>query len=286
MKTTIRPLLCFAAVFAISGLAALHAGESYVLAKKNFVPPAGSVLERENTFSIKDAPMEISAGGQKMKGVMNQSEKSVETLEVVSPAKLKLTLAAKRTVGKMLINGQEQKQPEKEDPLLGKTVVLDLVDGKWTAALDGGEPGAEQKKALEKKAAEANRDSGYNIYGDKPRKPGDEWKVDPAKTGIGDAEDVTGDFTVKFLEVKETESGKCAILQFTFDFKGKTGEEGQKMDMSFKGEALATRSLEILEDIEVKLKGTLTIQGEPSPGMSMKVEGPMEGAQTIKAVKK
>lgn len=276
-------VLCFA-----SAHSAIAAEDTYVLAKKNDVPPVGTVLTKDFSMGMKDGKVKISAGGQQIDGTMNRGETKKETAEVLSATKIKTTLLEQKIEGAMIVNGEEQDTSEPEDALLKTPVIMELKAGKWSATLESGaEPTAEQKTSLEKAAKEANTDTNFEMYGDTPRKVGDEWKVDPAKTGFADEADVKGDYTVKFVEVKEVDGVKCAVLKATYDFKGglKAGDGEFSGTISLKGEAVSTRSIADMTDLEVKITATMTMEGSPAEGVTMRVVGPTLGSQKI-AIKK
>ncbi len=121
------------------------------------------------------------------------------------------------------------------------------------------------------------------MYGDSPRKVGDEWKVDPSKTGFGEGTDLTGDYSVKFVEVKDYQGAKCAVLKATYDFKGKIESQpgSPGLGMRMKGEAVSLRSIADLQDLDVQIDATMTLDGAPADGVTMNVEGPMKGTQKI-----
>jgi hypothetical protein len=104
---------------------------------------------------------------------------------------------------------------------------------------------------------------------------GDEWKADPAKIGIGEGADLKGDYTVKFVEVKDINGGKCAVLKATYDFKGKPdADAGESAVMRMQGEAVSVRSIADMTDLEVRLNATTTIDMSPAEGVSVHIAGP------------
>ncbi|WP_035613676.1 hypothetical protein, partial [Haloferula sp. BvORR071] len=122
------------------------------------------------------------------------------------------------------------------------------------------------------------KDSELAMYGEAPRKVGEKWNVDPKNLGgFADAKNLTGTFTVEFVEIKDFQGTPCAVLKSQFDVVGQAdseGGEGPKMTMKLKGEALSHRSLADKEDLEAKITSTMTMDGEAGPGMAMHVEGP------------
>jgi hypothetical protein len=163
-------------------------------------------------------------------------------------------------------------------------VILERSGKSWSAKLENGEsPDAEQKKRLDKIVEAADRDTDLQMYGDTPRKPGDKWDVNPALIGLFDtAGSVSGTYSVEFVEVKEINGVRCAVLKATYDMKGKSEMEDDKfMDMTMKGEAISHRSLADQIDLGVEIKGDMTISMAPAPNVTMLIKGPMTMTQKL-----
>ena len=258
--------------------AAVTKADGHVLAKKNALPPVGKGRTEESSMAMKDAVLDIEAGGQKMAGTMSRKDTKLETLEALSPTKARRTLVSTKNEGKMVMNGQEQQTPSPSDPLTGVPVVVELKDGQWTATLESGTATPDQTTALGKVAKELASDDDYVMYGDTPRKPGDQWTVDPKSlTAFGDAEGLTGSFNVEFVEVKDVQGVPCAVLKTVFDITGKAAsKEGEAgMSMKLKGESLVNRSLADQIDLDGKIDCSVSIEGSPAPQVQMTAKGPM-----------
>lgn len=273
--------ILFSLAFSGFSASALHAAESYQLAKKGFVPPVGTVRTQETTVTTKDSAMTIQVPGQEIAGKANRSESHQEIAEVISPAKVRVTIKKSEVAGSMTVNGQDQETPEEPNALLNLPFILELKDGKWSASLESGaEPTAKQKDALKKKEFTANQEADVEMYGSTPRKVGDEWKADPSKIGIGEGAEMKGDYTVKFVEVKEVGGVKCAVLKATFDFKGNPGAgAGGPSSLAMKGEAVSVRSIADMADLEVKMTGSTTVDVSPQEGVQVHIVGPTEMIQ-------
>lgn len=262
---------------------------TYVLAEKNFLPPAGTVATKDSTMVMEDSVMTVKAGPNEMEGTASRTETGNETLEILSKDKIRRLQVSKKSTGKMTMNGQDQPSPESPDPLVGIPVILERKGETWTASLETGDtPDAEQKKKLDKMVAEMVKDSDFHMYGDIPRRPGDTWQVDPAKIGaFGDVESVSGTYTVEFVEVKEIDGVRCAVIKAAFDFKGKSeaSEESKAMAIALKGEAVSHRSIADRIDLGVEVKGTMTVSGSPVENVNLHIEGPMTMIQKV-AVKR
>lgn len=258
--------------------AAEASAEGIVLAKKHFLPPVGTVVTKVSTMDMKDAVMKVQAGPRDIQGTASQTSSGEETVEVISPTRIRRLVISKKSGGKMTVDGNEQPTGDKTDPLEGQPVILELKDGAWTAALESGaEASAEQRENLDKMVKEISRGSDFQMYGDTPRKVGDKWDVDPSKlANFGDAEKMTGTYSVEFVSTGDFQGTECAVLKAIFDIKGKTPTEGDAppMDMSFKGTAVAKRSIKDMLDLDVAVDGTMAVSGSPNPGVKLEVTGP------------
>lgn len=264
---------------------AFAAEESVVLAKKGHIPPVGTIHSKEMNMTMVDAVVNLTAAGQVMAGSMSRSDKGEETMEVLSPVKIRRILKSKTGEGKMSVAGQEQPIPSTPDALLGVAVIVEKDGEKWTASLEGTDkPTPEQEAALKKVTKEFGNEADLGMYGDTPRKPGDKWKVDPSKIGFSGGTDMKGDYTVEFIGMKEFQGVQCAELKATFDFSGKTEEEQEgapSMGMNLKGEVTSHRSIKDMVDLDVNMNSTTTITGSPAPQVTMEIKGPMKMVQTV-----
>jgi hypothetical protein len=261
--------------------------DSHVLADKGSgkLPAKGSSHTKESSGDMKDAKMSVEAAGQKMEGVMSRSETSVEKWEYLADNKARRTLESKSVTGTMTMAGQDQPIPEETDALTGVPVVIELKDGKFTAALESGTATPEQTEALEKLNTTLEEDSDFAMYGDTPRKVGDKWSVDPKGLGaFGEAKDLSGTYTVEFVEIKDFEGTPCAVLKAQFDVTGKTEADAEgepEMTVQIKGEALSHRSLADKVDLDASITSTMTMEGSPAPQVKMNVEGPFNLHQKV-----
>lgn len=253
-----------------------------VLATKNYLPAAGTIATKEMTMTMSGAKLKIEAGGQKMDGTADQATTSKETMEVLSKDKVRRTVVSKKTSGKMTINGQDQPAPQQPDPLEGIPVILERSGDKWTAKLENNATAdSAQQTALDKMAGDMTKDSDFQMYGDKPRKPGDKWTSDPAKmTMFGDSGDVSGTCSTEFVEIADYQGTRCAVLKSNLDIKGKTGNKGEGMNLGFKAEAICHRSIADQIDMAVDVTGSMTVDGAPAPNVTMEMSGPMTMKET------
>lgn len=283
MKTT----ACLVSL--VLGIAHAAAKDGHVLARAGNVPAAGVTWTQSSTHEMPESSLTVSVGEQTLDGTMSSKEITNEVLEGISPAKIRRILTSKTNESHMILMKQEQPIPEKADPLQGLPVILELKDGKWTAALEEGEADAEQKTALAEVAKEQQQEGDLALYGDVPRQPGDKWDVDPAKLpAFAGAEGLKGTFAVEFVEVKDVAGTPCAVLKSVFDLTGTSHEEedSPKMALKLKGEAVVHRSLADRVDLESKLTATLVAEGKPDAEATMKMQGPFSATVKVAVEKK
>lgn len=259
------------------------AATSVILAKRGYLPPAGTKAKLEASTTMTDSTLQVDAGGQQMEGTSSQIIKAEETLEFLSDIKIRRTIVSRKTTGKAVIAGMDQPIPEKPVPLEGKPVIIEKKDGKWTATLENGNPAAGQAAEIEKMADTFNRENDLAIYGESPRKIGEKWSVDASKIeGFGEMEKITGTYAVEFLRIEDYESTSCAVIKAEIDLKGKTAEvEGQSMNMRIRGDVTSHRSLKDMGDLQTKISGTIDLDGTPAPSVSIHMEGPLDITQKL-----
>lgn len=258
--------------------AAETAPDGIVLSKKDLLPPVGKLVTKVSKMDMEDAVMKVQAGPQQIEGTASQASSGKETIETLSPDRVRRHVISKKGGGKMTVNGNVQPTGDKTDALEGHPVILERKDGVWTAALESGaEPGAEQRKSLDRMVVEIARSSDFEMYGDTPRKVGDKWEVDPSKlTNFGEAENMSGTYSMELTAIEDFQGTKCAVVRTSFDIKGKTpGAEGSPpMDMNFKGTAVTKRSIADQLDLDVEVNGTMKVVGSPAENVKIDVEGP------------
>jgi hypothetical protein len=257
------------------------AADAFVLARKdnrNSPSLSGKSVTRTMVREMNDSAVTLEMGDKKLPGKLSSKEVANEVVEVISPVKARRILTSKTSESRMVVMERERPGPDEADPLQGLPVILEEKDGKWTATLEKGEVTPEQKTALDELAKDSNEDEDIVIYGDAPRKPGEKWDVDVTKLpGFGGATDLKGSLVVEFVEVKEIQGISCAVLKSTIDISGTAVKKGDEpvASIKMKGEALVHRSLADLVDLESKFSGTMDLEGQGGPGMTMKVTGPL-----------
>ncbi|WP_035609862.1 hypothetical protein [Haloferula sp. BvORR071] len=264
------------------------AEEGYVLAKKGNVPEAGIVRTEKIISDLSDSTIELKRDDQHAKGIYTYKVSASVVIEGLAAGKARRTLTSKTTEERAMLGGREQLTPDKGDSLQGVPVLVEYKDGSWVAKLEAGEADADQKTSLEMVVTELEADSDPAIYGEAPHRPGDHWDVDlKALDFYAGIKSPSGSFKVEFVEVKEIDGIKCAVIKTSFDLQGEyVVDPGIKRKI--KGEAEIERSLADLADMKMNFTSKVTHEGEPShmKGTTMKMEGPFKGGLSATREKK
>lgn len=260
--------------------------KTYVFSSKGHLPKVGSVLEDSQSMSMKGAKMQLNIQGQLMEGAMTMKEQEVEKYEILAADKIRYTLMSKASDHKMVFMDQPMPIPAEPAPLVEKPVLLTKKDGSWTGVLEKGEASKTEQEKIEVIAKLLTLDADFKVYGDQPRKIGDEWEVE-ASDVLGDDE-LAGKVTMKFTKIEMFKGDKCAVFESQMKMSGEVaGMDGANLKME--GKLVIHRSLADKVDVSTKMDGTMSIIGkmEPQPGMAfdMKVKGPLAITQTIQLTK-
>lgn len=249
--------------------------KEYVLYKKGFVAPVGTVVESKTESVFKDMKMKMSAQGMQMDGTMSQSSTKIENLTVISPTVVEYTFISNKEEASMVMNGQENKMPGKPKPLEGKPLIFELKAGEWNVRAKG-DPLSEVDKIEAKKLISPITNSGI-YYGAKSREVGETWLAteEGVKELLGDSKITKSDIKLTIKEILEKDGLKCAKIEMLIDVEGIQKDSG--MTLGMKGSAEVYRSLKYLTDIEVKADVTMLASGKAGAGASMN----MSGAGTI-----
>lgn len=264
--------------------------KGYILATKEVILPVKEKFKSIENTSMKDGKMSVEVLGQKIDGTMSQSGKEEMIYDFVSKDKIRVTFEKKRSLEKSQMMGQEQDK-EEIHPTEGKTIVLDRKEGKWVASLEKGEIAEEDKEKItdtfKKLERNFNENEDLQIYGDKPRKIGETWDVDPKLLpGIDEFEVKGGTMKMTFLEVKKFQGEQCAVLKTNFTINAEINEDEMKgMKVDFEGSGRVVRSLKHLTDykftgeMSMKMKGGF--EAQPGTVASMTMSGNMTINQRI-----
>lgn len=109
---------------AVSALLLNANAESYILAKKDFMPPAGTVYETSDAMNLAGGKMQMNMQGQLMDGTMGISESSSEKVEFLAADKIRYTLVGGASEQKMVMMGQAMPPQKTVKSILNKPVIL------------------------------------------------------------------------------------------------------------------------------------------------------------------
>ncbi len=267
--------------------------KEYVLANKEVTLPVKEKFKAIENTSMKDAKMSVAVAGQKFDGTMSQSGKEEVVFDFVSKNQIRVSYEKNRSLEKTLMMGQESDEEEVKASE-GKTFVLDRKGGKWKAKLEKGEIKEEDMEEIVDTAKKLERKFNTNedlqIYGDKPRKVGESWDVDPKLIpGIDEFEVRGGKMTMTFLEVKDFQGEQCAVLKTSFTVNAEMSDKNMDgMVVDFEGSGRIVRSLMFFTDykftggMKMKMKGAFDAQ--PGVPASMTMSGDMKISQRMARV--
>jgi hypothetical protein len=280
MKPSLLGIFCSAVLALAAGTVPAHAAEAegHVLAKKNPAVVVGSKLTMATSSLLKDGKYTFTSDGEKIEGTGTVKSEEIVTIECLSPTRFRRIQTTKEENTRMEMLGETVDEPGEAGPLLGVPVILEKQekDGSYTATLEKGEATEEQKKELKEIAVDAAVEDELVMYGEQPRKPGDKWDVDVTKlSDFFDGEDMRGTMAVEFVEAKEFDGARCAVLKCSFELSGTLkGEDIEDGKMTFKGTTLLHRSLADHVDLESKTEGRMTVSTK-TEDMPVEMAGPM-----------
>jgi len=252
-------------------------GKSYVLVSDKAERTPGLKLTFSDTMTMSGGKFSMNTPQGVFEGTMDlKTTKVIETRnETALKIKAKITTSENKQT--MTMNGQELPQPPQAMPLVNVPLVISFTDGVWKASREDGEKvndaDAVELSNLEKSVSGVED---KNIYGTKPRKPGDNWVVDAKEMGMVDvSDDVEGSVKLNFDKVADHEGVECAFLTGKIEMAGSPpangGVTGGKMELN--GTFKIIRSLESQIDVFRELNGTMKME-MITPGGTMKISGP------------
>lgn len=257
------------------------AAQGVVLAKAGWLPPAGVTVEKSTERWLNNAKMVMSDGNRKLEGGMSTVSRADLREEVVGDGVVRVTCVKDRQRNVLVVGGQQQMRPEVVNPLEGQSVLVSRRGPLWEARLESGTPPTPaEQMALNALTAEWMKNTDVKIYGTAPRVVGEEWEVDaaalPALAGAG--ETLTGNMTIKLVELAEFGGGRCAVLEGDLDVTGQlpAGAGAEPRKIRIKGKIKVRRSLEHFEDVSHELKGLMFMSGVQRVGavdMTLVAEG-------------
>ena len=267
--------------FALS--ASAEDAKTYVLAKKDYMPPAGTVLESTESMELNEGKMQMNIQGQAMEGLMSISENSTEKVEILAVDKIRYTLTEGESKQQMVMMGQAMPAENKSKAIVGKAILITKKDGTWSADLEKGEATVLEAPEIKSVAEKRNNQTDHKVYGTVPRKVGDEWEVDGAD--MMGMEDMKGKVKVKFVKIEKFNGVDCAVLDCSMDLKG-APKDMKGVGMTVAGKVVVHRSLKDMVDLNADFSGSMVMDGNMEPQPGMKIGMKMKGQMTMKSLTK
>ncbi|GAA5497262.1 hypothetical protein Rhal01_03455 [Rubritalea halochordaticola] len=204
--------------------------ESYLLAYPGHLQMVGNSVDVTETYAAPKVLMEAVNEEKQKRAVMSQGSMTRErrfwlqcnTADSMIVYPLKVDMTNVLTMG-----GKKLEVPELGNPLKGKT-----VKARWDGKTYTWEPMGKEEEAV---MVDTNKIFGAydaEIYGTKPRRPGESWSFNPAHLLPFPPEDVsfTGEASMKFEKVQFFRGYQCAYFSFEVDSVGSSqaGEDHVK----------------------------------------------------------
>lgn len=256
----------------------------YLLYSEEQQLPIGTTLTLADTLTMKDVALEMVSPDEKGVGTMSSIERKAEVRTIDSKTQVTAMIIRDELEGSFIIEGRKIPQPDKKNPLHGKTLVFKKVDKSWTADLKEGSADEKTQKAIDARLKQWNDPSQAAMFGLERRKVGDTWNVDPSKLSLfadNKGEKPTGDFKMTFDSIRKHDGHECAVLIGDMDVTGRM-DDGQMV--SLKGKSTVFISLEYLISLSHVLEAQMqTVPGDSRQevGVSVKVKGPLTGKRTV-----
>jgi hypothetical protein len=281
MRIRFAAALSCLGIFALQDLALSEApaavGEGYVLATRGHRPPPGTRILSETSSSLLNGKKAFNAKGRSLEAETTQELRQTWENEQLTGDSLRHLFLAKSLEGATTANGRTMPLMTKPSLLVKTPLIVTRVEGKWVARLEKGDAGEEFEKdarpEIESVSEGYNTDIAFAIYGDTPRKPGDRWVVDGAKlASFAGVTAPQGQMEVHFMEVKDFQETKCALLDLKFSLHGKEG----KGRMNLQGTGTVHRSISDQVDLLTELRGQLEVSSSEDPVPPIKTNGTLD----------
>lgn len=281
------PLLLFPLVLSTTSGQENNSKKEYILASSNPPLPLGQKMESTHKFSMTDAKMKFAFDDQEVAGTFSATETEKLIWEFTSPKTIRVAFQESKSVEKSQMMGEEEFD-QSVGAVAGKSVIFEEKDGTWSATLEKGKVGKDEREEFDEEIDELTKiineevEENTKTYGLQPRKIGESWQVDPSNLPSLDMIDVDkGTVWMKFVEVKNYNDEPCAILEAKLQVIGRyTEDEMENMNAKMNGTIRVVRSLKyfmdykITGDIGFEMSGMMEVQ----PGFNARysAEGDMK----------
>lgn len=263
-----------------------------VLAKKGDMPAAGVTREIKIAVSHDNILGAAMIDGKAMELRGNRKDATEERLEGLGGGKMRRLLVSLEAQGEIIINGEKTEPPARIDPFIDAPLIVTYAGGKWSADFEKGAPLNLPPKFGDTFAEGLNGEVAIKLFGDIPRKPGDQWKgdsaiLDPALFGEFNVsmKEVKGSFSVEFVEVKEHKGVPCAVLDITFEMESLPSKQAKSPEpvAKVKGGGRLYRAVEDRVNLEWQFKGKMDMVDPPEAktGNKIALDFTIDGRTTV-----
>ncbi len=246
-------------------------------------PMVGQVYSTEETITMTNGTMTLTAGGMTETFPCKMTILSSEVEEVLALEKGEITRARTRIIRQeehqtVHVDGRDETNTE-TSPLQGETVECAKVGGQWKITLVGKTPDSKQAKELKEFPTP---DQVVDYYPAGPVKLGHRWTMDASKLKKmmgSNSQFESGNCKVLFEKITDVDGELCALLTEELQLQGKAPTEGGDVargEMKVAGSSL--RSLKRWFTLNSRLTGTITftetitVQGQK---VERKISGPI-----------
>lgn len=267
------PLLILPFVFPVLSAQEKPAPQEVILASKAPPLPIGQTMETTDKFSMADSTIKMQFDDQEFGGTVSASDTEKQHWEFLSPTKIRVTFVEHTSLSVTKMLGEEDVE-KTEGAVMGKVVLFEEKDGTWSGTLKEGKVEKDQQEEFDEEIDDLEKvlnddvEENIKMYGLKPRKIGESWKVDPTSLPSIDFMEVQGgNVWLKLIDVKNFNDEPCAVLEAKLDLTGHfIDEEMEGMNAKLSGSMRVIRSLKyfadykIAGDMEFKMSGDMEIQ--------------------------
>lgn len=253
----------------------------YDLRARASVP--GDVIAITERLEMTGGTMTTTADGQTVSLPVDMTQQSRSEVEISSVSAGELTgfrqkVLEDTTSMRVTVAGRVRPSTE-QDPLVGKTILHELREGKWTRAIEGGASGREKLGDFD------SWDPGRDAYPAERVRVGHEWTL--SGDALQDAflttgGTVTGRIAFAFRNINELSGQLCASMEATMDVEIRAPDSSTRR---LKGAGLTERSLVTGIDLTSSFRGSIELSGrneEDGVSQNFRMSGPIVIDSTAK----
>jgi len=243
-----------------------------IMLRGNYQPPEGAELRVTETLTVDAADILQRIGENETTGKMTISQIERQTIRTIGDGAREILVGAG---GSSLTTQFTDSEPQKEtqpDLLSGKTIVgKKAPDGAWNYTIKG-EPGTRVPAGFQ--AADLRSDE---LYPEEWKDLGETWSPKPSAIGalLGPGFQLTeGEITMRLLGYSKRGGQPCGEIAADIEAKGVFRSGTARHDMSIRLKGKIYRSLDLFQDLEADLEGTIEMYQRVG-NADVRIEGPV-----------